>query len=347
MHDARPCSWTAGGRLASIFLMWSLSTCTTGSGGEDATTADALPLAVSTAAQILLSNISVATSAEVIVVGPVPAATVLKENRSSNDTATVATLTLPATSGTYYAFFIDDHPDQKHGHAVRYAWVNTTDRTAQAVDAQYPMRLEEPGTTARPYSYASSGTVEGILFQYATGHGEGDAATTTDDQAEDGSAAAVLGTATTAGCYRAALVVDGGEERGYRLTALTADNMAGDADTIKTYVEGNGFTVTRRSQYWDSSHPGFATREHRSFEARLDRLIEAYQGVGCAPTQFCCHEFFLYIAAHGSQTGFDLYPKDGGSNAQREFYGDVMTKLRTLPTCVKTTIFVDVCESGG
>lgn len=329
------------------------STTTTEEEGEDTDTLSDLPAEAQSAAQALLNSVSIATTAKVIMVGPVPAGTILKENLPQNHTATAKTLTLPSGTSTYYAFFIDDNPELKMTHAVRFAYVNVADGSVETLDAAYPLLLERPGVTKEPFSYSATGTVDNITFDLATGDGAGDITDVSSTETDLGENISLLENflgLKQAGddCTKRALVVDGGEARGYFFQTSLADNMAEDADTMQSYLEDNGFTVTRRSQYWGNTTTSLASPENLSFETRLTTMVDEIADVGCDNLQSCfCHELWIYVASHADSNGFALYPKDGEDVGQIVFYRALIQDLTNLPACAKVTIFIDACQSGG
>lgn len=294
-----------------------------------------------------------ASTAVAIVRGPVAAGTVLSEARPTNDTEEAVTLTVPSTAGTYYVFFIDDNPELKYAHPVRFAYVNQDDGTTQSVDAKYPMLITPPGESADdPYVFSATGTVNDVQFNYAErGEGAGDAADVSGKGTlEDGTdAVTTQGTRTqnaktegtlpqrlqvtqeTENCEKLALVVDGGEIKGAWYQSQLADNMAEDGDTMATWLTGQGFTVDRYSQYWGNSHPGFASPEGTNFLNRVQAYVDHFNSVGCEDLGDCfCHEFFIYIASHGESDGFIMHPADGSEASQFVFYTVLMNTLSNL-----------------
>ena len=341
------------GLMLSVgFSIWGCnSTSTIIDEGETETLSD-LPTEAETAAQTLLSSISVAITAKVIMVGPVSEGTILRENLPQNHTATAKSITIPSTSGTYYAFFIDDYPELKMTHAVRFAYVNLADDSVISLDAGYPLLLERPGITKEPFSYSARGTVNGVSFDLATGDGAGDTIDVSESATDVGEDISLveefLGIKQVDSCTKKALVVDGGEARGYFFQTSLADNMAEDADTMENYLQTNGFAVTRRSQYWENTTTSFSTPENRSFEARVTTLVNEIANAGCDNLESCfCQELWIYVAGHADPNGFALYPKDGEDVGQVVFYQDLIQDLNNLPPCAKVTIFIDACQSGG
>lgn len=342
--------------VSSIILGSGLLIKGCSSGGDGAIPTEEieeLPTEVQQAASTLMSSVSIDSAAPVIVVGPVPIGTLLQENLPEGHTSTAVELEVPSSSGTYYVFFIDDNPDFKFVHSVRYAWVNLDDGSSDVAEASFPMIIQRPGETPQPFTYSASGTVNNVTFAYATGDGAGDVTNVSDIPTDDGTAAitgalAISRAQTEGNCRKQALIVDGGEARGYFFQSSLADNMAEDADNVASYVEENGFTVTRRSQYWGNDKTAFGSPENTAFENTLQSFIDFYSAIGCDNLGACfCHEFFIYVASHGDTIGFALYPKDGEDVGQLVFYDRLLPILEGLPDCVKVTIFIDACHSGG
>ncbi|MBI4208857.1 MAG: caspase family protein [Deltaproteobacteria bacterium] len=323
-----------------------------GDGNEENALED-LSTEVQQAASLLLEDMTIETTAKVIVVGPVPSGTLLQENLPEGHTDTAVELEVPSSSGTYYTFFIDDNPDFKFAHVVRYAWLNVDDGSSDVAEASFPMIIQRPGEAPQPFSYSASGTVGDVTFDFASGDGAGDPEDVDDIPTDDGTTAVDAGltlfrSQVEGNCRKQALVVDGGEARGYFFQSSLADNMAEDADSMASYVEASGFTVTRRSQYWGNDKTAFDSPENTSFENTLERFIEYFGAIGCENLGACfCHEFFIYVASHGDTFGFALYPKDGEDVGQVVFYNRLLDILGRLPACVKVTIFIDACYSGG
>lgn len=119
--------------------------------------------------------------------------------------------------------------------------------------------------------------------------------------------------------------------------------MARDADSIALWLIDNGFKGIRRSQYGKSAHPPTANKYE------LQEIILDYKDkLKCPPGVQCCHELFIYINAHGAAEGFEIHDRTGKSSPSNPFYDDDLVKvLKELPDCVKLTIFLDVCYSGG
>jgi len=111
----------------------------------------------------LLKSISILHTSIVYFLGPVRSGTLIEESLPSQGEQIVQ-LVVPSEPGTYYVFYIDDNPEFKFVHPVRYAWVNLETGEARSVDAQWPPKFSEPGMPPlkiKPFSYS---IVNDVLF---------------------------------------------------------------------------------------------------------------------------------------------------------------------------------------
>ncbi len=332
--------------LAGILLVLSCEDDKgSGSGG--------LPTEVRRAAEVLLDSLQIDASAEVYVVGPLPGGTVLREFVPDTLNDTAAVLTLPNHSGAMYGFFINDQRLMSWSHPVRYAWVATETGSVGRVDARWPMFVDLPSGAESPFAQSAEETLEGVTFRFGTGGGS------LHEQETPGKPADTLGGPIRqeriepsgrldAPCKKIGFVFDGGEWSDmWGKEGFSAGAMADNASLVNTFLTDNGFAVTRISQYAKNTLPGyFAT--NGDLAGQLRRTIENFA------TQFecpCdgdpgCHEFFLYICAHGDSGTVTIY--EPGKTGWGWFkYSELNTWLSRFPPCVKVIVFLDICKAGS
>src|SRR3989338_5428156 len=147
-------------------------------------------------------------------------------------------------------------------------------------------------------------------------------------------------------CEKFFISIDGGEHTPW-YKGSAANNFADDADSIAKWLESKGFKGERRSQCKDSKHPSFSYTPLQTTSRGLEDLILSYKDkLKCPPGAQCCHELFIYVRAHGDDSGFVLYTR-AGNIGEEVMYSDLDDWLIELPPCVKLTIFIDSCGSGG
>ena len=147
-------------------------------------------------------------------------------------------------------------------------------------------------------------------------------------------------------CGKFFISIDGGEHTPW-YKGSAANNFADDADSIAKWLESKGFKGERRSQCKDSKHPSFPYTPIQTTSRGLKDLILSYKDkLKCPPGAQCCHELFIYVRAHGDDSGFVLYTR-AGNIGEVVMYSDLDDWLIELPPCVKLTIFIDSCGSGG
>ncbi len=122
------------------------------------------------AEQALLQAIHIESGAVVSFVGPVSPGTSLV-----NDEITLeyVSITVPNAPGSYYLFFVNDHPDTRYVHAVRYAWLNLLNRHVETVDAQWWPRLQTTPPDTTEFELIAADTLAGVIFYYGRGGGQG------------------------------------------------------------------------------------------------------------------------------------------------------------------------------
>lgn len=308
-----------------------------------------LPTEARRAAEILLDSLVIDTTAEIFVVGPLPAGTVLREFvPDSADTA--ATLTLPNQSGAIYAFFINDHSHLNWSHAVRYAYVVPGSREVGQVAAQWPMFVDRPDGEVAPFSQIAEERIDGARFRYGSGGGSfHDDVNSTKPEADTlRSPDARKGRALDAPCKKLALVFDGGEWSDFwGKEGFSAGAMAENANLVNTFLTDNGFTTTRISQYKGNTLPGYFTTNGDLGDQLRNTLRNLASQFECpCDGDPGCHEFFLYICAHGDDDVVSIYEpgKDGFAWFK---YQNLNTWLNDFPPCVKINVMLDICEAGN
>ena len=121
------------------------------------------------AAETLLSSVSVPTTSMVVFVGPVEPGTIIRE--PPGEGRQPVELHVPDTTGTYYAFSIDDAPNTKYMHPMRYAYVNLDTGEVNSVNASYPMAIYRPNRERTPFEMISLEEIEGVMFFFLKGDG--------------------------------------------------------------------------------------------------------------------------------------------------------------------------------
>lgn len=146
-------------------------------------------------------------------------------------------------------------------------------------------------------------------------------------------------------CIKIALVMDLGDEDKWFLNSDLANNFSDDADSVGGWVEGAGFTTTRISQYWGNDHTGFKGKGRA--KQILGEIAAAGASFAATGATDCCHEFFLYISAHGGSDGLEVYDTDGGADTKSIAFTEIFEQLLTFPDNVHVIFFLDSCKAGG
>lgn len=316
---------------------------TTGDGGyfRLQTTVPLTPEAQA-AVEAVISKLAVPAGARILVRGPVPPETAVVENTAQSPRP--ISLKVPDEAGAYYVAIIDPTPGLKLGHPMIYVWINLDTMETGLFEAQLPGDIVVPGEPPAPFVPIDRTVVKDTDVMQVEGSGAGRAHTPVGP-------GDVALTGNVTGCRKLGLVVDFGDEDAFVDGSLVgfdlADNMASDADAFAGWLEDNEFEVTRRSQYWRSPHPGFP-----GFEGMAEAFLSRIEQIGkdsfpCEPNQDCCHEFFLYLGAHGSSTTLNLYDREGLGEVEFVDFRDLFAKLSGFPPCVKIVVFIDACRAGG
>jgi hypothetical protein len=299
------------------------------------------------AAQLLLDSLAFPDTAEVFFSGPVAGGTFLRE-KNRDTTRTPVVLTVPDTVSGAYVFFVNDHWLMMYAHQVRYAWVQPSTGRVEWAAAQWEPVLQEPGSAPTPFAETAQDVFDGMTFHYGHGGGawqdEGDAVKPDADTLGPGP---VSGEPLTA-CEKKGLVIDCGvDANGYKRNG-SASLLADNADLAESFLDDNSFTVQRISQDPSNSLPGLKPDAGHSLYSKFHDIVSSYGESFSCPCDGdpACHEFFLYICAHGSEGLIELnrYDDEGGSTVN---YSDLYDWLNAFPSCVKIIVFIDACHSGS
>ena len=125
------------------------------------------------AAHALLESMTIESGAVVSFIGPMRPGSGLA---SASDISEHESLTVPEAEGTccVYLFFVNDHPDTRYVHPVRYAWLNLRNGHFEQVDADWwPRAIEYPIPNPGEFELMASDTLSGVIFYYGRGGGAG------------------------------------------------------------------------------------------------------------------------------------------------------------------------------
>jgi hypothetical protein len=301
---------------------------------------------VQRAVEAVISRLGVAPGARILVRGPVPSGTAIIEN--SEVTPRPVSLQVPDNEGSYYVVIIDPTPGLKFSHPMVYVWIDLTTMEAAHVEAQWPADILAPREVPLPFQRLKTAVIDDTEVHQVTGSGAG--RVNVPIGPPDGPV-----TGSSVSCKKVALVVDLGDEDAFAdgqtkwVGFDLADNMAADADAFGDWLAGNGFQVTRRSQYWKNPNPGF---DWRSDKPMVDAFLERIEQIGndcfvCEPDPGCCHEFFLYLNSHGGAAGLNFHDREGSPDDEFLRYDQLFPKLAAFPPCVKIIVFIDACYAGA
>ncbi|MCK4827165.1 caspase family protein, partial [bacterium] len=288
-----------------------------------------------------LEKVAVTPSSLVYVFGPVEPGTVVREDAPLN--ATAVELEVPEALGTNYVFVIDDMPDYKFAHPMRYVWMEYERGETEVVDASWWPVILEPETEPSPFEFISVLEIQDIQFIAGKGSGGG-----VEHDISDKPDATAPEISKPEECQnrKFALIIDAGEKRSVIFGGIpgptAADNMADDATDMAKWLKDKGYQVQRISQYWGNKEP--TIKEH--FSEKLEEIFNAY-----AKGLRCCDSFFLYISAHAEEAdknGFLMYEPSGkGVGLIWVPYSVLYGWLNKFANCTKITIFIDACYSGA
>jgi hypothetical protein len=298
----------------------------------------------------LMQHLEIGSPATVLMVGPVAPGMLIRERvpregtpvseTGAMDSVSPVELVVPGDSGEYYAFFIDEEPEARFCHDVRYAWLDAESGAFSVVEGQLPPVFVEQGQTFLCYTVSRTFVVDGVVF--GLGHR---GAPGKSNEISDKSEAARPSPSPAVDCRKVALVLDCGDLDDHLIAGDLADDFAADAKKVAEYLEANDYAVQRISQSWENSVP--ALKNSLTLRDDLEKMIDAYAALLKCPAKECCHEFFLYVSAHGDKEGFDLYDPRGNGLSDRVKYSQLDTWLSRFPSCVKIIVFVDACYSGN
>jgi len=135
-------------------------------------------------------------------------------------------------------------------------------------------------------------------------------------------------------CKKFYLVIDGGDGTFFN-RPYQGEASARYAGSIEKWLKSKGFEGKKSIP---KPHPR---------NEKLERLIESYgKELECPPGSQCCHELFIYIVAHGNPDRFWLFDEKG-ERGLLVTYAELTSWLEKLPPCIKLTIFIEACHSGG
>jgi len=305
-------------------------------------------------AKVLLNKIAINSTSNVVIFGPMEPSTKIVEDSLGDRTP--SELIIPQKEGNYFVFFVNDVPEAMYEHPVRLAWLNLDDESYDVVNASWPPLIIEPNVPPEPTKLIGSSLINDVLFTSASGSGKG----TPQDTSKKADAFSQIkqinckpGVIT-----KTALVMDLGDKK-WTLPQSLADNLSDEADMMAAYLEDNGYSVIRVSQYWGNSHPSLQTTFtvpdalETVFilfldEIRMNLICPPANSSSENPSPVCCHEFFLFIAAHGTSDGQIVIFKDDGSGQKDGIeLSDLAATLQLFPPCVKLITFLDSCYSGN
>ena len=324
----------------AIFILTALM----GSCKEDEETQQqGLPSDVRAAVEMLLDSIVVDSTTEIFVSGPVPAGSEFLEFQPDTTRPRAA---IPLFEGGY-AIFVNDNSGHFFSHPLRFAGVQPQNGDVLVVDAKWYPQLRVAGAPPEPFVESARGEVRGVPVIFGTGGGGAGTVDLSGKPADGPIPPAPQHVA--AECKKVAWLLDGGEADDF-WSISTASSMADNAGIVAGFLEGNGFEVSRTSQYSGNSLPGFYSSSG-SISAKIESRL---QSIAAGMTCQCegnppCHEFFLYICAHGSENpnaGFSVYDP-GGEDVDYIRYSDLNTWLSFFQPCVKIIVFLDICYGGA
>jgi hypothetical protein len=337
--------------IAAILVLWSCE-------DNNVVNPNGLPNDARVAATILLDSLQVDSTAEVFVVGPLPAGTVLREFLPDTTDTTAATIQLPVSDEPKYVFFINDHKEMNWSHRVRYAWVGIMSGEVEFVGGMWPMLIEHPAGFQEPFDEQGEETLDGVKFRFGTGGGSyledpdgdkpGDTLRANNEsgrlQAPDTGRKSSV--ALDAPCKKIGYLFDAGEwSECWGKQGFSAGAMADNAGLVESFLTDNGFTTTRNSQYKGNDIPAIKGGDI------ADKLKDKIQSFAAEFECPCdgdpgCHEFFLYICAHGEGEVVSLYePRDPNWGWFKYQY--LNDWLDVFPPCVKVIVFLDICNAGS
>ncbi|MHC4817423.1 MAG: hypothetical protein ACYTF8_05170 [Planctomycetota bacterium] len=304
--------------------------------------AGGIPEEVQAAIDQLLAAEPVAPDSELTVYGPVSPGTEMASLDS--------TVEVPPDAGDYVLVVIDEQPQLKMGHRHRLAWINTRTGTMEVEVGQFQPEIFDPLQPDEPLGNAVTFEIQGSTGRYFRGttpvpvdvsHKPPIGAAVTQLQAIAQSASKPL---------KLASVSDFGDTK---IGQFRAKAMASNADDMGKWIKAQGFELNRISQYSGNKHPRIPgkSKRARTYLQELDKFKERFAQAPTPPGEQQ-HEFFLYIASHGSKdANMSVYGADG-SGLNRDFtnylfMSDLAKKLAEFPDRVRITVFIDTCYAGN
>ena len=241
-------------------------------------------------------------------------------------------LPVPEGPGPWVVGWLDPEPERMFGHPVQLLWLHLDTKQLKIRNSMFPPMLKVAGP-AVPFSGGSVVPDGGAQIVWGHGHiGVGWPVSISSPSQIPSfipNWPAVLGP-----CQKTALVIDLGDSSRYFGLRGT---MADDADKMGAWLRGQNFSVRRISQDDRSPHPSLRRSRMRAtliseIAARLSTLPIVF------PPGRCCHEFFLYIKAHGYKRrsarpasgstptgssrpgGLGMYSRDGNRHEHIDFF---------------------------
>lgn len=297
------------------------------------------------ASESMLRTIELGDKSEVYgIIEPIPAGAVIESEEPSD----IDSILVMSTS---YLFIIDDEPNSRFGHPVRYVLVDKEDKSVDVYDANWFPTLINADDT-----WKSSGTtkIEDTDITLLKSRGKTERRPRDRSITNENVAEALLSIA----CKNFALFIDGGDKDRTGATNNIASNAARQTDSMQAIYEKKRFNILRLSQYWDYKNDSVKAvlidpQEKKGAISLTDILLQLknrYITKGCCANSNLDFELFIYINANAmpNSSKFKMYTADGsGIHENIDYFKDILKPLQTLPQCVKITLFIDACFSGS
>lgn len=293
-------------------------------------------------AERLINSLGIPATAAIFLAGPVEPRSKVRDSTGGDPSIT---LTVPSSGGPFWVAQVDENPARLWKHPVRWVVFNATTGATIVRETTSRLVVVPPSRPPAPFVPRSRGQVGAVNVWRFQGEG---ALPVLDVSHKDGtdaeSSPAVMELSPISPNrmpISRALVFDAGDGRAFDDRARVMSD--GAAEPVTEWLQSEGFSVERRSQWRNNAHRYIKT------EAALLQLISD-EGVNFTalgrPDGGECDNYFLYMIGHGDHTGLEFY-SPAGSLVGDIFYLSVLGAFESFPDWVKVTIFVDSCESGG
>jgi|GEM_PF-3973422 len=296
------------------------------------------------AAESMLNSIDLFDASVVYgIVDPIQPGTIIQSEEPTDiDTITVKQLS--------YLFIIDDEPYSRFGHPVRYALVDTETKSVNIYNANWFPTLKNSDDLWKSSGHTNfKGTDVEVL---ATRGGE-ETLVYRSRELTDDARDAILGD----DCGKHALIIDGGDKDRTSESNTIASNSAKDADSIQAIYEKQKFHIYRFSQYWKYKDENTAAipidPEEKTGTAFLRKTLlqikQHYIEKACCESSNLNFELFIYISTNAlkGSSKFKIYKEDGSGKYENiDYFTDILRYLKSLPQCIKITLFIDACYAG-